>query len=180
MPSYRSRDAFLKDQGVKIAATDRKSRRAALALLVGQRIPVPDDADPKVALGLAIDLAHDDAYRKSRRDLHNWQEDVIQREQSTQDDAQDLADLISDLDSHVTKAAKNTRKQWLFFALKRILGVAEAVHNPLSAGSAIVESVELVSDRKRELPFGPIAAFHHVHQRVLEPSVPRSKWWRFS
>src|SRR5258706_219676 len=56
MPSYRSRDAFLKDQRVKIAATDRKSRRAALALLIGQHMTVPDDADPKIALGLAVDL----------------------------------------------------------------------------------------------------------------------------
>jgi len=76
--------------------------------------------------------------------------------------------------------AKTTRKQWLFFALKRLLGAAEAVHNPLSAGTAIVESVEFLSERKREVPPGPIAAFHHAHQRVVDPSVPHRKWWRSS
>jgi hypothetical protein len=166
MPCYRSRSAFLQDQDATITVADRNSRREALALLVGQKMRVPDDADPKVALRLAIDLARDGGYQRSRRALDNWQEDVVQRDQSTEDDAQDLADLISDLNKYVTAATHNQREQWFFFAWKRLLGLGG---NPFVAvGGATMEVVQIAKGRKIEVPEGPMAAFHHVRERVIE------------
>jgi hypothetical protein len=166
MPRYRSRESFLQDQYARITAADRNSRREALALLIGQKMTVPLDADPKIALRLAIDLARDDSYQRSRRALNNWQEAVIWREQSAKDDAQDLADLISDLNRHLAKVGAKTRQQWVFFALERVLGLKSNIL--VSLGNATMDIAEIVRNRREEIPEGPMAVFQHVRKRVIE------------
>jgi hypothetical protein len=171
IPAYRSPDALLKDMDAGIAPANRQSRREALALLVGQKMMAPYDADPKVALGLAIDLAKDAEFQKRRRDLYDWQEAVIGREQTSRDDARQLADLISDLNVLVAKAAADRREQWIFFALKRVMGLSEMLHNPLSLGPVALETVEFLRRDGGNPAVGAMAAFHHVRERVIGPSV---------
>jgi hypothetical protein len=173
MPCYRSPDAFLRNQNARIAPADSNSRREALALLVGQKMRVPDSADPKLALRLAVELARNESYLRSRRQLFNWQEEVIHREQSERDDAQELDDLIAELNDHVAKTKSKTRVQWIFYALKRAIGMVE---NPVAmVANATIEGAEIITDREATPP-GPMAAFHHVQKRVIEASVPRKKW----
>lgn len=177
MPSYRSRDAFLTDQQIKIGAPSRQSRRDGLIFLVGQEMLLPEDADPNVAFDLAVQLAKDESFKSSRRDLYNWQEDVIQREQSRQDDAQDLADLMSKFHAHVEKIGAKTRKRWLIFVLK---GAAHALElaNPASWANLFIEAAEFFGDRKPETPPGPTAVFQHISRQVIEPAKPRKPSWR--
>lgn len=166
MPCYRSREAFLLDQNATITRPNDASRREALSLLVGQKMMVPNDADPKKALRLAIDLTRDESYRKSRRALNNWQETVIGREQSAADDAQELADLISDLNAHIANTTKKKREQWFFFALKQVFGSGG---NPLTLlAKATIEIGQIARGGKAESPSGPIGAFQHVRERVIE------------
>jgi hypothetical protein len=166
MPRYRSRESFLQDQHATMTVADQTTRREALALLIGQKMTVPLDADPKVALRLAIDLARDDSYQRSRRALNNWQEAVIWREQSAKDDAQDLADLVSDLNRHLAKVGAKTRQQWVFYALKRVLGLESNIL--ISLGNATMDIAEIVRKQGDEIPEGPMGVFQHVRKRVIE------------
>jgi hypothetical protein len=178
MPSYQSRAAFLKDQQIEIAAPSRESRREALVVLVGQEMVVPDDADPHVAFDRAVRLAQDEAYQVSRRALYNWQEDVIQREQSRKDDARELADLMFNLHKHVEKAGAKTRRQWLFFVLKRAANASKFLH-PAEWPNLLIEAAEVVfGEPKPEIPPGPTAVFQHMQRKVIGPARPRKPWWR--
>jgi hypothetical protein len=172
MPRYGSKTSFLKDQNVSINPADKDSRRDALALLVSQKMSVPDDADEVVALRLAINLARDQGYQRHRRALFDWQESVIQRDQTMKEDAQDLADLIADLNRYIASQGSKERSQWIVFVLKRIIGIPELVH-PLGALNTAVEVGEFVSDRGREMAPGAMAAFRHVRERVIEASDAR-------
>lgn len=172
MPCYRSQEAFLKDQKMRITPADSNSRREALAMLVGQKMRVPDAADPKVALKLATNLARDAGYQRCRRALFNWQETVIQRDQSIRDDAQELDDLISDLNNYIATQKAKERSQWIFFVLKRLVSIPELAH-PLGTVKTAIEIGEFVSDRGGEMVPGAMAAFHHIRERVIEASVAR-------
>lgn len=175
MPCYRSRDAFLGDQGAKISPADRNSRRERLALLVGQRMTVPDHADPRQALKLAIDLARDETYRRYRRRLFDWQEDVIRREQSQDDDLEQLGDLIAELNAYVARERARRRQQWVFYALKRVAGL---VGDPIGlVADATIDAAEIISDKADTAP-GAMAAFHHVRERVMDASIPRNPPWK--
>jgi hypothetical protein len=177
-PCYRSQDAFLTDQNLKITAPEQTSRREALAILVGQELIVPDHADLKVALDLAVDLARDEAYQRSRRSLYNWQDEVVRRDQSSQDDAQELADLVSDLNSHMKRGAERAHKRWFVFVLKRLAALPEIATSPITAiGNAFIETVELRTESKNEVPAGAIAAFHHARSRVIDPSMHSNPGW---
>jgi hypothetical protein len=171
MPRYPSYDAFLRDQGAKIAPADHKTRREKLALLVGQKMMVPHHADPGRALRLAVELAQDDGYLRRRRDLFNWQETVIQRDQSPRDDLEELQDLIADLNEMIARQRSQRREQWVFYALKRAADVLTGDFLGFAADAAI-EAAEIMRDRP-DTPGGAMAAFHHVRARVLEPSIPK-------
>jgi hypothetical protein len=133
---------------------------------------IPHDADAKVALRLAVELANDDDYRKARDALYHWQETVIGRKQTKEADGQDLADLISDLNRHVEKCRAEKRSQWIFFALKRLFGI-DGLASPLNIGDVVVETAEFLTKQKNEFAPGAMAAIHHVRDRVIAPSIAR-------
>jgi hypothetical protein len=169
MPRYGSPDGFFEDQALGLS-DDRKARKKALALLVGQKMALPHHADAKVALRLAVDLARDNEYRKARDALSHWQESVIAREQPKEADAQELADLISDLNRHVEKSTAEKRSQWMFFALKRLLGAHDLI-NPSRIPGVVLETTQFLTKQRNEIAPGPMAAFHHVREKVIAPSM---------
>jgi hypothetical protein len=165
MPCYQSPNAFLHDNKMKIKAPDKSSRRESLAWFVGQEMRVPDDADPKKALSLAIDVARDPTYQRHRRVLYNWQEEVVRRDQTTEDDIQELNDLIATLNDDVAAAGSKTRHQWFFFVLK---GIRE-MSDPLKAlVNVAIDGCEILTHGTEAAPQGPIAAFQHVRRHVLQ------------
>ena len=170
MPRYGSEKTFLDEQKVTIGPANRNSRREALALLVSQKMAVPWNADEKVALRLAIDLARDGGYRQCRNALYDWQESVLQQDQTTKEDAEALDHLISTLNSYISVKETERHNQWIVFVLKRLAGIPELAH-PLGALKVAIDVGEFISRGGYEMAPGAMAAFHHVRQRVIEPSA---------
>ena len=163
----------------------RARRRARLAVLIGQKLAVPRSADPNRAFELALEIAADPAFQRARRALNDWQEAVVAQEQSSRNDAQALADLVSDFNREVAKTAKATSGRWLFVVLKGAKEMVEIVEKPVSSFMGVaLETAEARYEAGEEMKPGPTAVFHHTQGRVFGPAIRPStvsarlrQWW---
>ncbi len=168
-PAFTTFTGFLTgtNSSALLPVSESLSRRERLAWLVTQRMAIPDNIDERAAFDRSVELALDSGFQRSRRALYNWQENVLAREQSSKDDAQDLADLIADFNRYVERSKGKKRKQWTFWLLKRLAKLPELIVNPISSAEAAVEAAEMICDDSTDGMEGPLAAFAHVRKQVI-------------
>ena len=154
-PAYSSRAEMQAVEG-EVKSADEAARRDKMVLLIGHQLEVPHAKDEKLAFRLAAELARDVEYQKSRRALANWQEGVLARSQTTADDEQELADLISDLNAHIAKSKAERRTAWFFWLLKAPVRAFEGYHGSPSAVNSLIETVEVILKERRHVPKAPL------------------------
>ena len=102
---------------------------------------------------------------------------MLARSQTTADDEQELADLISDLNAHIAKSKAERRTAWFFWLLKAPVRAFEGYHGSPSAVNSLIETVEVILKGKTSRPQGAIAVFHDARKRVIEPSSAQTGRW---
>lgn len=170
LPRYGSL-AALQSEGSLIPPRRQERRRDRLLVLLGQELALPASANPEKAYQLAIELANDAAFQRARRALNSKQEAIVMQEQSALNDAQEFADLISDFNAQVKARTTETRRGWMFTIIKAAKELADIFEKPVSSFfGAALEVMETATDTE-DVPVGPVAVFHHVKKRVLDPAT---------
>jgi hypothetical protein len=170
VPAYRSWADIKADYLLEPAAS---SSEAALALMVGRRFAVPtDERDPEGVLRDAIALAKDDEFKKKRRALFEWEDDIFsgRRPYTPEEALEELTAKAEEYDEHVRRANRKVRLKLAFTIGAAALGTAGFLltGNPLSLGSATLSAVQFATlDRKPVIQPGdsaPAAMLHDVHE----------------
>jgi hypothetical protein len=170
LPRYGSLAAIQAERSFKVPAADLDSRRERLSVLVGHELELPADENPVEAYEKAIALAGRASFQKARRDLNTQQELTVMQEQTGRQDAQAIADLVSDFNAQVRTETKSTRKQWMFTVIKGLKKGVEFVEKPFSTTLDVALEVAETAADDHDIPSGPIAVFHHVHRHVFDRS----------
>ena len=161
-------------QSATLASGDAQERSQNLRLLIGQEMEVPKDADPLKALHLAAQLAQESDYQRSRRALNNWEEAILTRTQTKEDDARELADLVAALNRLVRKHCEERRTGWIFRIAKASV---EALLSPVSLVVSAIEMIEFKRHGAPRRPEGPEAVFFDIREKVIKPSESHSRDW---
>jgi hypothetical protein len=163
--AYQSEKDFEADFILKEDSDDQ----SLLGLLLGQKIAVPlSDDEPHEALIRAIDLARSAEFRRKRRSLYKWQEDVLRSGIEPENAIEEMNQLIIDYNESVRKAVKTVYYKYAFTLAGIGLSLAGTVLNPLALAGAFVSIVKFATfDRKPVVSAGesePAAMFHDVHR----------------
>ncbi len=114
------------------------SNRATLGFLLAQKFAVPGDKDPETALGKAIELSNDKAFREHRRKLYAWQDDVIGQGIPPQRAIQEMEEMVAQYNQCVERAVKTVYYRFAFAVAAAGLALAAA---PLGAPLAGVAAL---------------------------------------
>ena len=141
-----------------------KDRDARLGYLIGCALNVPKTGNPDATLEAAIAIACSASFRRKRRSLNNWQDEVTSKDQTVKDDLAEFMDLISDYNAEVKAAVNKTRKRAVFVVGAVALDLASAlVGNPLAGiGGFLAVAEFMAADQRQMMESGPTAMFHHV------------------
>lgn len=141
-----------------------KDRNARLGYLIGCALNVPKTGNPDATLEKAIGIACSASFRRKRRSLYNWQDEVISKDQPVKDDLVEFMDLISDYNAEVKAAVNKTRKRFVFVVGTVALDLASGLlGNPLAGFGGFLAVAEfMAADQRQMLESGPTAMFHHI------------------
>jgi hypothetical protein len=149
------------------------STEAALALLVGRRFAVPaDDRDPEAVLVDAIALAKQSDFKKKRRALFEWEDQVFAGRQplSPEEALEELTAKAEDYNDYVRRAAKRVRVKLAFTVGSAALATVGSLltGNPLPLAGATLSLVQFATlDRLPAIEARDAAAaamLHDVHE----------------
>ena len=163
--AYQSEADFKEDFLFK----EKESKEAQLGLLLGQKIAVPEvEADDNTVLLRAIDLAISEDFKRKRRKLYAWQEDILEKRILPARAIDDIDILIKEYNECVKKAANKVKINLAFTLAAATLGIAGLVlGNPLAGGAAFLAITKFVAlDRKPNVvvddEYKPAAMFHDI------------------
>lgn len=117
------------------------ARKGEYDFLIAQQIEVPDDKDPEDCLKRAIEIAHDEGFKKARFDLHEWQDMVTNRGASPTAAVKQLGNIIGEYNTQIAKKAKKRRIEATFIfgslaagGLAVVSGIAPALFSGIGVG----------------------------------------------
>ena len=150
-----------------------EDKEAQLGLLLGQKIAVPvlKGGDKEVLLR-AKDLATNEEFKKKRRQLYKWEEEILEKNIDPAKAVSEMDKLINEYNTCVKKAAKKVYFNYAFTLGAVALGVTgAALGNPLALGSAFLAVTKFaLLDSKQEVKATdeckPAAMFHDVKKTL--------------
>ncbi len=171
--AYHSEADFRTDFMLRAAPKDPKdSERAHLGLLLGHRLAIPiAEPENEETLLRAIDFSRTSDFLQKRRNLYDWQEQIISQGYAAEEAMIVMEQLIDEYNHCVTKGFRDVYVKFAFTVATITLGIAGAATlNPLVAASAILALVQFTTlDSQPVIQAGksePAAMFHDV-KKVL-------------
>jgi hypothetical protein len=167
--AYQSEHDFKGDFLLK----DASDEGAQLGLLLGQKIAIPDiDGDDKEVLLRVKDLATSEDFKRKRRKLYEWQEDILGKRIVPDTAIGEMNKLVDEYNDCVQKATKKVYFNFAFTLGAVALGITgAALGSPLALGSAFMAITKFaLLDRKAEVKATdeckPAAMFHDVKKTL--------------
>jgi hypothetical protein len=154
------------------SAPSPDERRAALGFLLGQKLAVPDEANPELALRKAIELANDDSFREKRRKLYEWQEAIVRDQIKPEVALKEMNQMVAGYNRAVQKATRKVYFRFAFTIASVALGLAASPVSPLLASATVFLALAQFTtlDRKPVIEAGesaPAAMFHDIRKIAL-------------
>jgi hypothetical protein len=167
LAAYGSLDAL----GADFVLEDNQGDVAQQAYLLGRRLAVPDIKDGESALTLAIDLSKDDAFKKKRSALFEWQASALAQKLTPEQAVEEIAQLTEEYNKCVRAAVTHVNWKFAFMIGGVALGLAgTGLGNPLGSATAILALVQFLTlDRQPVIEPGKSAAvamFHDIETRL--------------
>lgn len=159
-------------QDFTLVPGSKEFEAANLAVLLSHRLafPIakPNDED---TLKRTIDLVKDSDFPQKRRDLYDWQEQIINQEYTAKDAMIEMEQLIDDYNRSIKKAFRDVYIKYVCTVATLAFSiVGGAIINPLLAAGAIVPLVQLITvDGRPVMPSEksrPAAMFHDVKKAL--------------
>ena len=145
--------------------------KSLMAVLFGQRLAVPQDSRPDVALSKTIELSRDADFKSKRRAFYDWQNQKLAQGYEPQAAVAEMEELIQEYNRCVERAAGQVYWKFAFTIGGIALGLAGAsLGSPLAAASALLSLAAFTTlDRKQVVEPGdsrPAAMFHDAKRVV--------------
>lgn len=170
--AFQTKRAFSKE----FVLGEMKDRKTRLGYCLGFTLRVPRTGDPEGTLETAIGIARSQKFRRKRRALYEWQDEILAKEQPVKDDLIAFMDLISDYNAEVRTAAAETKKRFACLVGTIAVDAASGLFgNPLAGANGFLAVAAFTATEHRPMvESGPTAMFHHV-DRAFE-----SGWRRYA
>jgi len=148
------------------------NKNSHLAFLLGQKIVLPTDANPEVALDKAIKLAKKPYFKEKRRSLYEWQNDIIEYQNYDEIALKEMDLRIKGFNQCVQTAVKKFYYKFAFTIGTFVLAmVGGAFLNPWVTASSILSVIEFMTlDKKPVIQAGKneVAAMFHTIKKKLK------------
>lgn len=166
--AYRSKGAFLEGCQFSEEATEER-KQAQLSFMLGNKIAIPKNMNPRRFLAKAIELARNEEFREKRQAFYDWQVDVIETGYSEEYALKEMDQMIIDYNSCIKNKMKDVTYKFVFTLANVALAVAEAAAgSPFVLANGFLAVVSFfMSDLTRDINAGaakPAAMFHDIRR----------------
>lgn len=172
IPAYNSLAGLRLEGGLSDSAADPPPPPGQIeqqSLLITRRLAVIDLPEPEASLRLAVDLSSDEAFRKRRHALFEWQQLKAMQGFGAEAVVDELCALTEDYNAAVQAATKKVYWKYAFmvcgvgagFAFGALPGATAAASLALARFWMFDRKPDAVNDASR-----PAAMFHDIEQRV--------------
>lgn len=145
-----------------------------LGFLIGQKIAIPRNRNPERSLKKAIKLAKKSDFKLHRKELYEWQDDIIKKGIAEENALRELDEMIVNYNDCVKKAVKKVYYKFAFTIGGIAIGLVGGMFAPIATAGAFLSIVQFATlDRKPviEGSENKAAAMFHDIKKALGWSV---------
>lgn len=145
-----------------------------LGFLIGQKIAVPRDKNPEKSLKKAIKLAKNSDFILHRKELYEWQDDIIKKNIAEENALRELDELIINYNDCIKKAVRKVYYKFAFTIGAIALGLIGGLFTPIATAGAFLSIVEFATLERNPVCEGSenkAAAMFHDIKKTLGWSI---------